>query len=105
MVRQVTHVRRQNGFLAKWIKQHLCVKRFFGRSDNAVRSQIWIAMCVYLLILIMKKRLGLDFTAYEILQTLSVSVFIKLPLLPLFLNDFTLFNNHYKPNQLLLFDL
>jgi len=50
----------------KWIKQHLCLKRFFGRSDNAVRSQIWIAMCVYLLILILKKRLKLDYSAYEI---------------------------------------
>ena len=89
----------------KWIKQHLCIKRFFGRSDNAVRSQIWIAMCVYLLMLMVKKRLGLDYSAYEILQILSVSVFIKLPLLPLFLNDFALFNTRYNPNQLLLFDL
>jgi len=89
----------------KWIKQHLCIQRFYGRSDNAVRSQIWIAMCVYLLMLMVKKRLGLEHSAYEILQILSVSVFIKLPLLPLFLNDFTLFNNRYNPNQLLLFNL
>jgi len=75
----------------KWIKQHLCIKRFYGRSDNAVRSQIRIAMGVYLLVLIVEKRLGLKHTPYEILQTLSVSVFIKLPLLPLFLNDFTLY--------------
>jgi len=89
----------------KWIKQHLCVKRFFGRSDNAVRSQIWIAMCVYLLILMLKKRMELDQTAYEILQILGVSVFIKMPLLPLFLNDSTLLYDYYNPNQLLLFDL
>ena len=89
----------------KWIKQHLCIKRFFGRTDNAVRSQIWIAMCVYLLILIVKKRMGLDHSAYEILQILSISAFIKMPLLPLFLNDLTLFNNRYNHNQLLLFDL
>ena len=89
----------------KWIKQHLCVKRFFGRSDNAVRSQIWIAMCAYLLILMVKKQLGLNYTAFEILQLLNVSVFIKEPISPLFLNDFTLFNNRYNPNQLLLFDL
>jgi hypothetical protein len=89
----------------KWIKQHLCVKRFFGRSDNAVRSQIWIAMCVYLLILKLKKRLELNYSAYEILQILSVSTFNKIPLFAMFLNENTLFNNRYNPNQLLLFDL
>lgn len=89
----------------KWIKQHLCVKRFFGRSDNAVRSQIWIAMCVYLLILKLKKRLELDYSAYEILQILSVSTFIKMPLLAMFLNENTLSYKHYYPNQRLLFDL
>ena len=89
----------------KWIKQHLCVKRFFGRSDNAVRSQIWIAMCVYLLILKLKKRLELNYSAYEILQILSVSTFYKIPLFAMFLNENTLFNNRYNPNQLLLFDL
>ena len=88
-----------------WIKQHLCIKRFFGRSDNAVRSQIWIAMYVYLLILIVKNRLGLEHTAYEILKILSVAIFIKRSLFTLFVNDFTLFDNHYNPNQLLLFDL
>ena len=55
--------------------------------------------------LMMKKWLGLEHSAYEILQILSVSVFIKEPLLPLFLNDFALFKNRYNPNQLLLFDL
>ena len=89
----------------KWIKQHLCVKRFFGRSDNAVRSQIWIAMCVYLLILMLKKRLKLEYSAYEILQILSVSTFIKMPLLAMFLNENTLFNKCYNPNQRQLFDL
>jgi len=89
----------------KWIKQHLCIKRFFGRSDNAVRSQIWIAMCVYLLMLIVKKRLGLDYSAYEILQILSVSTFIKKPLLLLFLNKFTQTHITHNHNQRLLFDL
>ena len=92
-------------FDCKWIKQHLCIKRFFGRSDNAVWLQIWIAMCVYLLMLMVKKRLGLEHSAYEILQILSVSIFFKESLFTLFLNDFTLFNNYYNPNQLLLFDL
>ena len=55
----------------KWIKQHLCIKRFFGRTDNAVQSQIWIAMCVYLLILMLKKRMELDQSAYEIFTNIK----------------------------------
>ena len=77
----------------KWIKQHLHNKRFHGRSDNAVRSQIWIAMCVYHLILMLKKRLVVEYTAYEILQILSVTILLKEPLFSLFLKDFTLFIN------------
>jgi len=83
----------------------LCIKRFFGRSDDAVRSQIWIAMRVYLLILMLKRRLNLDYSAYEILQILSATTFIKMALLPLFLNDFTKKHITHNPNQLLLFDL
>ena len=89
----------------KWIKQHLCIKRFYGRSDNAMWSQIWIAMSVYLLMLMVKKRLGLEHTAYEILQILSVTILLKEPIFTLFLNDFTLSNLPYHPNQLLSFDL
>jgi hypothetical protein len=62
-------------------------------------------MCVYLLILILKKRLELDYSAYEILQILSVSTFIKMPLLTMFLNENTLSHKHYHPNQRLLFEL
>lgn len=89
----------------KWIKQHLCIKRFYGRSDNAVRSQIWIAMCVYLLILMLKKRLALDHSAYEILQILSVTILLKEPLFTLFSQDSTLSYKYHNPNQRLLFDL
>jgi hypothetical protein len=89
----------------KWIKQHLCVKRFFGHSDNAVRSQIWIAMCVYLLILILKKNLGLDYSAYQILQILKVSTFNNRSLSSMFLNENTLLGNYCNPNQRLLFKL
>jgi Domain of unknown function (DUF4372)/Transposase DDE domain len=63
----------------KWIKQHLRVKRFFGCSPNAVKSQIWIAITVYLLIAIVKKRLRLEAPLYTLLQILSVSVFEKMP--------------------------
>ncbi len=64
----------------KWIKQHLRIKRFYGTSENAVKSQIWIALSVYVLIAIIKKRLHLDASLYTILQILSVTVFEKMPL-------------------------
>jgi len=68
----------------KWIKQHLRIKSFFGTSANAVKTQIWIAICVYLLVAITKKRLKIDQSLYTILQILSVSVFEKTPLLQAF---------------------
>ncbi len=64
----------------KWIKQHLRIKRFFGTSENAVKTQIWIAVSVYLLVAILKKRLYLDASLYTILQVLSVTTFEKIPL-------------------------
>jgi hypothetical protein len=64
----------------KWVKQHLRIKTFFGQSENAVKTQIWIAIITYLLVAIMKKRLGLDATLYQILQVLSVSLFEKTPI-------------------------
>ncbi|MCK4563370.1 MAG: IS4 family transposase [Verrucomicrobia bacterium] len=68
----------------KWIKQHLRIKAFFGTSANAVKTQIWIAVCVYLLVAVIKKRLKIDRSLYTILQILSVSVFEKTPLLQAF---------------------
>lgn len=68
----------------KWIKQHLRIKRFFGTSANAVKTQIWIAVCTYLLVAIQKKRLGLPQSMYEILQILSVTIFDKTPILSVF---------------------
>jgi hypothetical protein len=64
----------------KWIKQHLSIKAFWGRSENAVKTQICIALCTYLLVAILKKRLRIDRNSYEILQILSVSLFDKIPL-------------------------
>ena len=61
----------------KWIKQHLRIKRFYGTSENAVKTQIWTAVCVYVLVAILKKRIGLDQSLYTILQFLSVSIFEK----------------------------
>ncbi|MFH1645252.1 MAG: IS4 family transposase [Candidatus Omnitrophota bacterium] len=89
----------------KWIKQHLRIKKFFGTSENAVKTQIWIAISVYLLVAIIKKRLKLDTQLYTILQILSVSAFEKTSLSRL-LNEVN-YNSvsSEKLNQLELFDL
>ena len=65
----------------KWIKQHLRIKKFFGTSENAVKTQIWIAVSTYVLVAIMKKRLKIDLTIYTILQILSITLFEKMPIL------------------------
>jgi len=64
----------------KWIKQHLRIKKFFGTSENAVKTQVWIAISMYVIIAIMKKRLKIDLTLYTILQILSISLFEKKPI-------------------------
>ncbi len=66
--------------LFKWIKQHLRIKKFYGNSENAVKSQIWIAVSVYVLVAIVKKRLNLDASLYTLLQILSVTLFENMPL-------------------------
>jgi hypothetical protein len=68
----------------RWLKQHLRIKAFYGTSANAVRTQLWVAVCVYALVALLKKRLGSNATLYEILQILSVSVFEKTPVNQLF---------------------
>src|SRR5271157_4675646 len=64
----------------KWIKQHLRIQRFYGTSENAVKTQIWIAVSVYVLIAIIRKRLGLEASLYTLMQVLSVTVFEKMPI-------------------------
>lgn len=64
----------------KWMKQHLCIKHFYGTSDNAVKTQIWISVCVYVLVAIVKKQLQSPRSLYSILQILSVNAFSKEPL-------------------------
>ena len=64
----------------KWIKQHLRIKAFYGTSDNAVKTQIWIAVSVYVLVAIVKKRLQLSASLYKILQILSLTMFERMPL-------------------------
>jgi len=88
----------------KWIKQHLRIKAFFGTSENAVKTQIWSAVCVYVLVAILKKRLSTSATLYTILQILSVRQFEKEPLQDLLSRQSADFSkNDISPNQLVLF--
>lgn len=79
-IAQLYHGRWQIELFFKWIKQHLRIKAFYGTSQNAVRTQIWIAISVYLLVAILKKRLHLDLSLYTILQILSLTLFEKTPI-------------------------
>jgi len=88
----------------KWIKQHLRIKRFFGNTENAVKTQVWIAISVYVLVAIIKKRLDIDASLYTILQVLSVTVFEKTPLLQMLREAERTVDNHPMHNQLNLFE-
>ena len=88
----------------KWIKQHLRIKAFYGMSENAVKTQIWIAISMYVLVAIVRKRLGLRQTLYEILQVLSVNLFEKVTLVQLFTDSSAPQSEVESPNQLWLFD-
>ena len=74
-------VKRPSPLLVKWIKQHLRIKTFYGVSENAVKTQIWIAVSVYVLVAIVRKRLELEASLYQILQILSLTLFEKAPIL------------------------
>lgn len=88
----------------KWIKQHLRIKAFFGTSENAVRSQIWIAVSVYVLVAIIKKRLNIPASLYTILQVLSLTVFERMSLDQLLTESSTNIDNSYFDKQLTLFE-
>lgn len=87
----------------KWIKQNLRIKTFYGTSENAVKSQIWIAVSVYLLVAIMKKRLKIEASLYTILQVLSVTIFERLPILQALTNVDYIAEQVGDSKQLLLF--
>ena len=80
-IAQLYRSRWQIELFFKWIKQHLRIKAFYGTSSNAVHTQIWTAIAVYLLVAILKKRLRLDASLYTILQILSLTLFEKTPIL------------------------
>jgi hypothetical protein len=88
----------------KWIKQHLRIKSFFGTSENAVKSQIWIAISVYVLVAIIKKRLDITIDLYTILQILSLTLFEKTSLLQILTGAEYINEDHDMTNQLNLFD-
>ena len=104
-IAQIYKSRWQVELFFKWIKQHLRIKAFYGTSENAVKTQIWIAVSVYVLVAIARKRLGLEASLYQILQILSVTLFEKTPILQALQpsNSQDAFSS--SDNQLILFDL
>ena len=88
----------------KWIKQHLRIKSFIGTSVNAVKSQIWVALCIYLLVAITKKKLGIQCSLYTFLQILEVNLFEKKPISSLVAEALKRNSEPIKSNQLYLFD-
>jgi len=88
----------------KWIKQHLRIKSFYGTSENAVKTQIWTAVSVYVLVAIMKKKLDIQHSLYTILQVLSVSALDKSQIFPLLTGDDYRYETPPDPNQLNLFN-
>lgn len=87
----------------KWIKQHLRIKKFYGTSENAVKSQIWIAVSVYVLVAIVKRRLNLDASLYTLLQIFSLTLFEKMPIQQAFAGNTPFPNQDENNNQLNLF--
>ena len=104
-IAQIYKCRWQVELFFKWIKQHLRIKAFYGTSENAVKTQIWIAVSVYVLVAILRKRLGLEMSLYQILQILSLTLFEKVPILQALETLDSRENLVVDPNQLILFNL
>jgi hypothetical protein len=103
-IAEIYRCRWQVELFFKWIKQHLRIKAFFGTSENAVKTQIWIAVSVYVLVAIVRKKLGLEASLYQILQVLSVTLFEKTPILRALQASDSQSNSVEVGNQLNLFD-
>jgi len=104
-IAQLYKCRWQIELFFKWIKQHLRIKSFYGNSENAVKTQIWIAVSVYVLVAIIKKRLNLDMSLYTFLQILSVTSFEKVPIYQLLTEFDCTTQEDVYPKQLKLFEL
>ena len=102
-IAQLYHCRWQIELFFKWIKQHLRIKAFYGTTENAVKTQIWIAITVYVLVAIIKKQLNLELSLYTILQILSVTLFEKTPILRALSTSDDIEQNGVIYNQLSLF--
>jgi len=103
-IAQIYKSRWQVELFFRWIKQHLRIKAFFGISENAVKTQIWIAVSVYVLVAIARKRLGLEASLYQILQILSLTLFEKVPILQALQPSDSQNESVEDHNQLILFD-
>lgn len=104
-IAQLYQCRWQIELFFKWIKQHLRIKAFYGTTDNAVKTQVWIAISVYLLVAIVKKELRIERSLHDILQILSLTLFEKTPLIEALNNQKLPLSIPSDPNQLRLFDL
>jgi hypothetical protein len=104
-IAQIYKSRWQVELFFRWIKQHLRIKAFYGTSQNAVKTQIWIAVSVYVLVAIVRKRLGLEASLYQILQILSVTLFEKTPILQALQAHDSQSDSLDNANQFILFDL
>jgi len=104
-ITQLYKCRWQVELFFKWIKQHLRIKAFYGTSKNAVKTQVWIAISVYVLVAIIKKRLNLDLSLYTILQILSVTAFEQVPIIQVLTNFDYSSTGVDSDKQLLLLDL
>jgi IS4 transposase len=102
-ITELYHNRWQIELFFKWIKQHLRIKAFYGTSENAVKTQIWIAISIYVLVAIIKKKLKLEQSLYTILQIISVTLFEKIPLLQALTDVETIEQEVSINNQLNLF--
>ena len=103
-IAQIYKCRWQVELFFKWIKQHLRIKAFYGTSENAVKTQIWVAVSVYVLVAIVRKRLALEASLYQILQILSVTLFEKTPILRALQASNSQEESSDPGNQLILFD-
>jgi hypothetical protein len=103
-IARIYKARWQVELFFKWIKQHLRIKAFYGTSENAVKTQIWITVSVYVLVAIVRKRLGLEASLYQILQVLSVTLFEKTPILRALQASGSECDLLDSGNQLILFD-
>lgn len=103
-IADIYHGRWKVELFFKWIKQHLKIKSFYGTSPNAVKTQVWIGIIVYVVLAIIKKELKIELSLYKILQILSLSLFEKVSIYQLLTDNKSQTQTGHSDNQLFLFD-